>query len=216
MSSRIQTRERRPFAAALARQASRDTVRHVVEEPLPGAITQLLRNVQAGQTGSEEELYRLVYDELRRRARLHRSSADSLNPTTLVHETYLKLMHGGRPDWRDRRHFLAVASLAMRQILVDHARRSHANKRTFRRAELDPDDVIGHLPPERAVTDVLAVDEALAKLQQIDPTLAELVTLHWFGGQPLEECAATLDVSVRTARRYWNTARDWLRRELGR
>lgn len=157
----------------------------------------------------------LVYDELRRLAR-HRMSVESaghtLQATALVHEAYLRLVGKDDPGWQNRAHFFAAAAEAMRRILVDHARHKQADKRggDLERQSLDALQVMARGPAE----DIVALDEALLRLKQIEPQAAQVVQLRYFAGLSLPEIAQMLGVSPRTTDRKWAYARAWLHREL--
>lgn len=178
-------------------------------------ITALLIAHGEGHTGAFERLVPAVYHDLRRLARgqLRRlRSGQTLDTTALVHEAYLKLVDQSRTTWRNRGHFFAVSAMAMRQILVDHARRKHRLKRGGPNDDLPLDDV----PAPRAVDQqtVLELDLALTKLAQIDERLVRVVECRYFAGLTEQETAEALGVSLRTAQREWLKARAWLRREL--
>lgn len=177
-------------------------------------VTQLLARLRAGDADARERLFPLVYEELRRIARraLRRERADhTMRPTELVHEAYLKLGAAQGP-WQDRAHFLGVAARAMRQILVDHARRRMAGKRGGGRAPTTLEDVGSDegLPPE----ELLALDSALDRLEQRDPRMRALVEYRFFGGLSDREIAELLQVSERTVNRDWAKARAWLHKEV--
>lgn len=152
-----------------------------------------------------------VYAELRRLAAgkmAHEPDGHTLDATALVHEAFLKL---GGESFASRSAYLRAAAVAMRHILVDHARAKRADKRGGgRRADVEPD----HLPAPTADADVLAVDDALARFAAVDPQAAELVTLRYFAGLTIPEAADALGISPRTADRLWAFARAWLYREL--
>lgn len=169
--------------------------------------------------GAEREaadrLLPVVYDELRRlaRARLaHERPGQTLSPTGLVHEAYLRLVEGGDPGWANRAHFFAAAAESMRRILVENARRRgrvrHGGE--LRRTTLDQ-PIPGGAPLDE---EVLAVDAALDRLEALDPEMAEVVKLRYFAGMSIEETADALGLAERTAVRRWTGARAWLRREL--
>ena len=181
-------------------------------------VTHLLDAAAAGDPRAAAELLPLVYAELRQlaAARLAAEQAGhSLDPTALVHEAYLRLVGGGPPDgWNGRGHFFGAAAEAMRRILVDQARRKRAEKRGGGRARQDLDQVEAAAP--RPDADVLAVDEALARFERVDPAKAALVKLRYFGGLTIPEAAAALGISATTADRHWAFARAWLHAELAR
>jgi RNA polymerase sigma factor (TIGR02999 family) len=185
------------------------------EEEVGEDITQLLIAHGEGKAGVLERLVPLVYDDLRRLARrqLRRwGQAQSLNTTGLVHEAYLRLVDQSRASWHDRGHFFAVSAMAMRQIIVDHARRRHRQKRGGAGAK-----VALHEAPEPAAREVgrlLELDFALQKLASIDARLVRVVECRYFAGFTEQETAEALGMSVRTAQREWFKARAWLRREL--
>jgi len=181
----------------------------------PGAITQLLERFRDGDPAAGEALFRELYPQLHRvaHARLSRlRPGQTLNTTALVHEAYLKLVHHGNLDWQDRAHFMAVSSQAMRQILVDRARHVSAAKRggNAAPATAEIEDVAA---PERAA-EILALDDALSRLEALDPDLARIVQLRFFGGLSVEETAAVVGVSPRTVKREWRKARALLYRDL--
>jgi RNA polymerase sigma factor (TIGR02999 family) len=165
--------------------------------------------------GSSAELLPQVYDELRRlaRSRLAREPGGlTLQPTALVHEAYLRLTSGGDRTWDRRGHFFGAAAIAMRRILVERARHArrvrHGGEQ--RRVELDVE------PPAEApeLSDVLAIDQALTRLEQIDPTKARVVLLRYFAGLTIEETAAAMELSPATVKNEWAFARVWLQEAL--
>jgi RNA polymerase sigma factor (TIGR02999 family) len=181
----------------------------------PSEITQLLHRLEAGDRSGVDQLFSAVYQELRNLAAKcfrRESKGITLQPTALVHEAYLKLIDQKAVQWQGRTHFFAVAAQAMRRILVDHARLRGAAKRGGGHKRLHLDDQL--LPGIRPNDDILAVDEALSKLAQLDPRQAELVELRFFGGLSVEEAAEVLGISKRAAEREWTMIRAWLRREL--
>lgn len=180
----------------------------------PGAISELLAQWHAGDRGALDQLFPLVYRELRARARgqLARQPSSLLGPTALVHETFLKLVDAAQASWADRNHFFAVASLAMRQILVDAARRKLADKRGAGQSAEPLDEAAhGWAGPAR---ELLELDEALEELRAVDPRLVRVVELRFFGGLSFEETAEVLELSPRTAKRDWRKARALLQRAL--
>jgi RNA polymerase sigma factor (TIGR02999 family) len=179
-------------------------------------ITQLLNAHGEGDAAALDRLVPIVYDELRRLARAQlrrRGGRDSLETAGLVNEAYLRLIDQSRATWRDRGHFFAVAAMAMRHIIVDHARRRLRLKRGGDRAVVPLEDI--NEPAAHESHHVLDVDRALTKLASVDARLARLVECRYFAGLTEEETATALGVSVRTAQREWFKARAWLRRELG-
>jgi RNA polymerase sigma factor (TIGR02999 family) len=178
-------------------------------------ITELLIAHGGGKAGALERLVPLVYDDLRRMARRQlrrRGPADSLDTGGLVHEAYVRLVDQSRATWRDRGHFFAVSALAMRQIVVDHARRRARVKRGGDQVVVPLDDA--NDPGTREAHRVLEVDLALEKLAALDSRLAKVVECRYFAGFTEEETAEALGISVRTAQREWFKARALLRAEL--
>ena len=168
------------------------------------------------EAASAEQLMLLVYDELRRLARHHMGGdtpGHTLQPTALVHEAYLRLVDQSRVDWRGRSHFLAYASKAMRNLLIDHARARASAKRGggARRVTL-VDEAVGDRALDRE--QLLSLNEALDRLAEHDERQARVVELRYFGGLKVDEVAEVLGVSKRTVEGYWTHARAWLLREL--
>lgn len=180
-------------------------------------FTEIIQAIEAGDAQAADRLLPLVYDELRKLAAAHLANeqpGQTLQPTALVHEAYLRLVGGTNPEqWNGRGHFFGAAAVAIRRILIENARRKQSQKRGggFLRQELR-DDLPPSLPQPQE--DLLALDEALQKLAGFNPQVAELVQLLYFGGLTLPEAAQTLDISPRTAGRLWAYARAWLRREI--
>src|SRR5262245_12186391 len=177
-------------------------------------LPRTLSPIEDGDPRAAAQLLPLVYDELRKlaAARLaHEQPGHTLQATALVHEAYVRLV--GNEQFANRAHFFAAAAEAMRRILVEQARRRHAVKRGGALAQEDLcESAIA--APEPAV-DVLALNDALDRLAQIDPPAAGLVKLRFFAGLTATEAAAALGVSVRSAHDLWSYARSWLRREMG-
>jgi RNA polymerase sigma factor (TIGR02999 family) len=181
-------------------------------------LTPLLAAASQGDPHAAEQLLPLVYDGLRRLAAeklAQEPPGQTLQPTALVHEAYLRLV-GADPDkhWDSRGHFYAAAAEAMRRILIDNARRKQAHKHGggWRRHEL----LEAELAVDSTGPELLVLDAALSRLAQRDPPLAQLLQLRFFAGLTLEEAAQHLGLSHRTAYRRWAYARAWLRRELDR
>lgn len=181
-------------------------------------IRSLLAEIRGGDRAAAEALVPLVYPELRRIAAGHLARerpGQTLSPTALVHEVYLRLAAQDAAQFTDRAHFLAVASIAMRRILVSRARAKVAGKRGGpgrRRVTLITDE-LGAIPA--AAEELLAVDEILCRLETLDERQGKVVALRYYGGLTDEEIAAAVGVSVPTVRRDWRVARAWLVRELG-
>lgn len=178
-------------------------------------ITALLDGWTRGDRQALDRLLPLVYDELRRIAarQLRRERAGhTLQPTELVHETFLKLVDQRRVDWLNRAHFYGAASQVMRRLLVDHARRHHARKRGNGFEWVAIDEGLNVQAPDRIP--VLVLDDVLGRLEKLDRRLAYLVEVRAFGGCTLEEAAEVLQVSMSTVKREWRTAKAWLSREL--
>lgn len=179
-------------------------------------FTLLLERAQRGDAPAATELFALVYTELRRvaAAKMAREAVgQTLQPTALVHEAWLRLAGNGAPRFENRGHFFAAAAEAMRRILVDRARRRLADKRGAGAEHLPLDDL--DLPaPIRQDDHLLAVHEALEKFARLDPRKAELVKLRYFVGMSFDEAAAALGIAVPTAKQWWAYARAWLRVEI--
>jgi RNA polymerase sigma factor (TIGR02999 family) len=183
------------------------------------AVTQILSELQQGNASASERLLPLVYEELRRLARKKMAqevSHHTLQPTALVHEAYLRLVGNDQSKWWDSRgHFYSAAAEAIRRILIESARRKSSSKHGGgrQRQPLMDDEVAEELPT--SPDSLLSLDDALKKLEQEDPDAFRLVMLRYFGGLTIEEAAAAMGVSVRTAKRNWSFARAWLQREIG-
>jgi RNA polymerase sigma factor (TIGR02999 family) len=178
-------------------------------------VTRILQAVEQGDSKAADELLPLVYDELRKLAAFKMSQQppnQTLQPTALVHEAYLKLLGVGNHSWQDRRHFFAAAAEAMRHILVDRARRKAAARHGGGWQRLDLDNVI--VAMQTTDEAVLLVSEALEKLAAHDREAAELVKLRFFAGLTFAQAAEVLGQSERTAKRTWAYARAWLFKEL--
>jgi RNA polymerase sigma factor (TIGR02999 family) len=179
-------------------------------------VTRMLDAAAAGDPQAAAELLPLVYDELRRLAAAQMAEerpGQTLQPTALVHEAYLRLVGGGRTAaWDHRGHFFAAAAEAMRRILIDTARRKLTAKHGGDRRRVDLDGLEAAAPSRDA--DLMALDEALTKFAAEDPVKAKLVTLRYFAGLSVEAAAEALGLSRATADRYWAYARTWLYCEL--
>ena len=174
-------------------------------------VTGLLLEWQQGDDRALERLTPLVYDEIRRIAhRFMQRERDghTLQTTALVNEAYIRLLGQQNVDWNSRSHFFAVAAQVMRHVLVDHARRRNYLKRGGEFQQVPIEDVV--LMSDARASELIALDEALDQLAQIDHRKARVVALRYFGGLSLEETASVLDISVMTVRREWRAAKAWL------
>ena len=181
----------------------------------PGEVTELLVRIREGDQAAFDHVFPLVYDELRRVAGYQlrgERAGHTLQPTALVNEAYMKLVGSPGADWRDRAHFVAIAARAMRQVLVDHARRRDAAKRGGDRQQTTLSGV--PLGADLRPDEILALDEALERLDALDSRLRQVVEFKFFGGLTDRETAELLGVTPRTAQRDWVKARAWLYREL--
>jgi RNA polymerase sigma factor (TIGR02999 family) len=180
--------------------------------------TQLLLKASEGDESAVSSLFSVVYDELRRIAAgalRHERHDHTLQPTALVHEAYLRL--ADEPGaWRENRaHFLAIASRAMRRVLVEHARRRKAIKRGSGRPRLSIEDAEPAAPAYVEALDLVLLDDALERLSALDARQGRIVELRFFGGLTVEEIATVLGLSSRTVKREWQISRAWLKREIG-
>jgi len=175
-------------------------------------VTQVLDRVQQGDANAAEALLPLVYEELRKLAvfkMAHEGPNQTLQPTALVHEAWLKLAGSDRQRWNGRAHFFGAAAEAMRRILIDQARRKSAQKRGH---GLDAESLHeSHLVLMAPADEILAVNDALEKLTGIEPLAARIVKLRYFVGMTVPEIAEALEISVSTVERHWTYARAWLR-----
>lgn len=187
----------------------------------PASIGPLLQKLKAGSPAAFDELLPLVYDELHRLAERQRRRWDgdeTLDTTALVHEAYLKLAGQTAPEWQDRAHFLAVASTAMRQILIDYAKRKCAAKRGGQRPHVPLQDVEALLqaaPSADGCDELLvALDASLRRLKQWNERQMRIVECRFFGAMSVEETAEALGISPATVKRGWTMAQVWLYRDL--
>jgi len=185
--------------------------------PSAGEITRLLVALRRGDPKAESVLVELIYDDFHARAMqymLRERPDHTLQPTALVHETYLRLMQEQKVEWRDRAHFFATASIVMRRILVDHARARAAQKRPAGRMQVELNEFMASESPR--IEQLLILDEALTRLSGMDRRQGRLVEMLYFGGLTEEEAAHVLGISVRTVKRDWSSARAWLQAQLSR
>jgi RNA polymerase sigma-70 factor (ECF subfamily) len=180
-------------------------------------VTQLLGALRDGDRSALDRLMALVYDELRQIAHRHlrgERADHTLSTTALVHEAYLQLIDQKQTQWNDRAHFFAVASMAVRRILIDYARRRGAQKRGGGAQMVSLDDAV--LVPAEQAEALLALDEALTRLETLDPRMSRVVECRFFGGLTVDETAEVLAVSPSTIDRDWGKAKLWLYREMRR
>jgi RNA polymerase sigma factor (TIGR02999 family) len=188
---------------------------------VPADITRVLESVSQGDQSAKAQLFDAVYDELRSiaAALLAKERPDArvtIQPTSLVHEAYLKLVRNAEPAWESRAHFFGAAARAMRQILIDRAR--HLKAIRGRAAVFDDDAGLPTLSdtPARAVDDLLALDDAMESLRRRDERQYDVVMLRFFAGLNVEQTAAAMGVSATTVKNEWSFARAWLMREVDR
>jgi RNA polymerase sigma factor (TIGR02999 family) len=177
----------------------------------------VLTAASRGDARAAAELLPLVYSELRKQARAQMAKTppgNTLQPTALVHEAYLRLVGEDDPNWRSRGHFFAAAAQAMRLILVEQARRKASKKHGGGHKRVNVDDAVPFIEPP--AEDLLALDEALKRLEQADPRHGKIVALRYFAGLTNEETAAALAISVRTVEREWQFIRAFLYGQLSR
>jgi RNA polymerase sigma-70 factor, ECF subfamily len=180
-------------------------------------VTLLLQRMDAGDNAAADQLVPLLYQELRRMAGAylrHERPDHTLQPTALVNEAYLKLVDQKNVQWQNRSHFFGVASQLMRRILVDYARGHQAAKRGGGAGKLSLDEAMIASPQNAG--SVLALDETLSRLSEVDPQLVRVVEMRVFGGLSIEETSAALGVSPATVKRNWSMAKAWLTREMGK
>lgn len=183
--------------------------------PEPSQVTRLLVAIGEGRQHAAEALLPLVYDELRNLAHAQMArekAAQTLQPTALVHEAYLRLVGGGEVQWNSRRHFFAAAARAMRRILVESARRRRQLKRGGGRERVD--FIETPITIEKGQDDLVDLDHALELLEARDPRKAEIVMLRYFAGLTVEQTAMAMDLSPATVKNEWAYARAWLYRQI--
>ena len=180
-------------------------------------VTRILNAIEQGDVRAADELLPKVYQELRHLAAqklAQEPAGQTLQATALVHEAYIRLVGGKNPNWNSRGHFFAAAAEAMRRILIENARRKQRIRHggQHQKVDLEEADLILEGPSD----DLIALDEALTKLSEIDKVKADLVQLRYFAGLSLEQTARFLGISATTAKRYWVYARAWLYREISK
>ena len=180
-----------------------------------GEVTSLLAAWSKGDPTALDELMPLVYSELHRIARRlwnKHQQGNTLQPTALINEAYLKLAHAENTTFQDRCHFFAVASTAMRQVLVNHAKSRLSAKRGGGNADVPVDEF--QRAADQEATDIVSLNQALEALEDLDPRKSKIVEMRYFGGLSIEETAEALGVSMATVNREWRLARSWLIREM--
>jgi RNA polymerase sigma factor (TIGR02999 family) len=188
-----------------------------MSESQQSEVTRMLANWSNGDESVLGQLLPLVYNELRRLAERHlrrEAPGHTLQATALVHEAYLRLVDQQQVTWQNRAHFFGVAANLMRQILMQHARAKHAEKRGGRQRKIYLDEA-GAIAAGQDL-DLVALDDALNDLAAVAPRQSRVVELRFFGGLSVEETAAVLDISPATVKREWNMAKAWLHREISR
>lgn len=188
-----------------------------MSQPSRNEVTQLLMAWSSGDRTALDKLTPLVYDELRRMAHRYMSRerpGHTMQTTALVSEAYLRLVNRETVQWQNRAHFFAIAAQIMRHILVDHARSHAYAKRGGGTRTISLDEAM--LVSQERAADVLALDEALKGLAEIDPQQSRIVEMRFFGGLTVEETAAVLQLSAATIKREWSTAKAWLYHELAK
>lgn len=179
-------------------------------------VTQLLLRLSEGEKGLFDKIYPLIYNQLHRMAHSHmvRQNPDhTLSKTELVHEAYLKMIDQTQIEFNDKSHFLAIASLCMRQILIDHARKKHAQKRGGQDKDLTYIDGILNAQKQKA-EEFIHIDEALNELETLNERLVRVVEMRFFGEMTIAETANALNISESTVKRDWMKARGWLYNKL--
>lgn len=179
-------------------------------------VTQLLVRLKSGENEVYEKLYPLIYDELKLlayRHMKHQRADHTLSKTELVHEAYIKMTDQTTINFSDKSHFLAIASSCMRQILIDHARKKHAQKRGGKNKDLTYIDELFSRQKQKA-KELIDIDEALNELERLNKRLAKVVEMRFFGEMTIEDTAEALNISKSTVKRDWMKARGWLYKEL--
>ena len=179
-------------------------------------VTQLLLRLKEGEEDVHEQLYPLIYDELKglAYAQMSRQAPDhTLSKTELVHEAYLKMIDQSQIDFNDKSHFMAIASRCMRQILIDYARKKHAKKRGGKEKDVTYLDHLFKAQNQKS-DELVGIDEALNKLEELNPRLVKVVEMRFFGEMTISQTAEALNISESTVKRDWMKARGWLYKEL--
>jgi RNA polymerase sigma factor (TIGR02999 family) len=181
-------------------------------------VTQILNAIEQGDAKATDELLPVVYEELRLLAAQklsHESPGQTLQATALVHEAYLRLIGTEDQSWDNRGHFFKAAAEAMRRILIENARRKRTNKRGGDQKRVELSDSILGRKDHTTLDEIIALDEALEKLEQKDKLKADLIKLRFYAGLTIEQSAKSLCISLTSAKTHWAYARAWLLREVG-
>lgn len=187
------------------------------EPVVVGDVTLLLHRMSSGDKNAEQDLFDLIFAELRRLAssKLRRERpGHTLQATALVNEAYMKMVQNALPEWHGRSHFMALAAQAMRRILADYGRAHNAEKRSGYSNALPIDLASGSDVPSQQPMEASDLDDALTRLAKLDPSGAKIVEMQYFGGLTQDQIAETLGCSSRTVKRKWEKARAWLREDL--
>ncbi|WP_372636496.1 sigma-70 family RNA polymerase sigma factor [Fodinibius sp.] len=179
-------------------------------------VTQLLIRLKKGENGIYDQLYPLIYEEMKKLAyvQMSKQSPDhTLSKTELVHETYLKMIDQTQLDFKDKSHFLAISSRCMRQILIDYARKKNAKKRGGKKKDLTFIDELFEGQDKKA-QELIDIDAALNELEKLNERLSKVVEMRFFGEMTIRETAEALNISESTVKRDWMKARGWLYKEL--
>jgi RNA polymerase sigma factor (TIGR02999 family) len=192
--------------------------------PLAENVTEILQALNAGDSTAYEKLIPVIYSELHKIAKHHiglERSNHTLQPTALIHEAYLRLVKDMHPSWQNRKHFFGAAAEVMRRVLVDYARKRNADKRGFELMVTVKEDVLQSIPDPRTDSansgsniDILDLNEALVKLENLNPRMAQIVELRFFCDLSFKEIAEMMNIAERTVMRQWPLAKSWLYREM--
>lgn len=180
-------------------------------------LTELLHKWNSGDLSAQDDVMQAIYQEMRKRARIYlrkERQGHTLQTTALVHEVYLRIIKQNRVQWQNRNHFFGIAAQMMRRILLDYARKRDAEKRGGQEIRIALEDATNI--PDRKDTNLIALDEALTRLAELDPRQSQIVELRYFGGLSVEDTAEVLNISVATLMREWRLAKMWLYNEINK
>lgn len=198
----------------LIRELAHFLVTHIIYMSTSSEVTLILQEAREGSEKAYQKLFPIVYEQLKDIAgmRINRERNHTYSKTDLVHEAYFQLIDINNVEWKDRAHFYAIASRCMRRILIDYARKKRADKRGGKEEAVTFVDEL--MEVDQQVDDLINLDDALKKLEELNPRLSEIVECRYFGEMTIEDTAAALDISVSTVKRDWAKARGWLYKEL--